>query len=118
MIIRSLRDTLKENGVEEIFEIKGGAMRIHPEKIRCDLFRFCNGDMSAMNAYRGEYMNGYPWASMTAGVFHSISRPPAAETDSGGGRSVAWDGKTLPIPKDFWGRERSYWTFVGQPVIT
>ncbi|MBO5555995.1 MAG: response regulator [Oscillospiraceae bacterium] len=65
VIIRSLRDTLKENGVEEIFEIKGGAMRIHPEKIRCDLFRFCNGDMSAMNAYRGEYMNGYPWASMT-----------------------------------------------------
>ena len=65
VIIRSLRETLKENGVEEIFEIQSGTMRIHPEQIRCDLFRFCNGDVSAMNAYRGEYMNGYPWASMT-----------------------------------------------------
>ena len=65
VIIRSLRETLKENGVEEIFEIKGGMLRIHPQRIDCDLFRFCNGDVSALNAYQGEYMNGYPWASMT-----------------------------------------------------
>ena len=65
VIIRSLRDTLRENGVEGILEIRGGTMRICTELIQCDLFRFCSGDVNALNAYRGEYMNGYTWASMT-----------------------------------------------------
>ena len=65
VIIRSLRDSLREAGMEYIFEIKGGTMRIDPDQISCDLFRFCAGDLSAFNAYQGEYMNGYSWASMT-----------------------------------------------------
>ena len=65
VIIRSLRDTLREVGAESIFSIKGGTMHIDPEQIRCDLFRFCRGDVSAANEYQGEYMNGYSWASMT-----------------------------------------------------
>ena len=65
VIIRSLRDSLKEAGVDSILEIKGGMLRIDPAQISCDLFRFCNGDVSAFNEYRGEYMNGYAWASMT-----------------------------------------------------
>ena len=65
VIIRSLRDSLREAGVEYIFEMKSGMLRIVPEKISCDLFRFCSGDVSAFNAYAGEYMNGYAWATMT-----------------------------------------------------
>ena len=65
VIIRSLRDTLRENGVEDILEIRGGTMRVRTELIRCDLFQFCSGDVNALNAYQGEYMNGYTWASMT-----------------------------------------------------
>ncbi len=65
VIIRSLRDSLREAGVEFIFEMKSGMLRIVPEKIRCDLFRFCSGDVSAFNEYAGEYMNGYAWATMT-----------------------------------------------------
>lgn len=65
VIIRSLRDSLREAGAEYIFEMKSGMLRIVPEKISCDLFRFCSGDVSAFNAYAGEYMNGYAWATMT-----------------------------------------------------
>ena len=65
VIIRSLRDSLREVGVEFIFEMKSGMLRIVPEKISCDLFRFCSGDVSAINEYAGEYMNGYAWATMT-----------------------------------------------------
>ena len=65
VIIRSLRVSLREAGAEYIFEMKSGMLRIVPEKISCDLFRFCSGDVSAFNAYAGEYMNGYAWATMT-----------------------------------------------------
>lgn len=70
-IIRSLRTTLQEYGIEEIFELKGGQMRLVPEYVRCDLFRFCRGDPAALEEFRGEYMNGYPWAEMTAGYMLS-----------------------------------------------
>ena len=65
VIIRSLKDTLKENGISEIFEMKSGAMRVVPEKVDCDLYRLLKGDAAAVNAYRGEYMSSYPWAMLT-----------------------------------------------------
>lgn len=65
VIVRSLKDTLKENGISEIFEMKSGTMRVVPEKIDCDLYRLLNGDAAAVNAYRGEYMSSYPWAMLT-----------------------------------------------------
>lgn len=65
VILRSLRDTLNEYGIEEIMEIKRGVMRIRPETIDCDLYRFLRGDAAAIKAYRGEYMSSYSWASVT-----------------------------------------------------
>lgn len=64
-IIRSLRDTLKEYDIEEIFELKGGNIRIKPELISCDAYEFFAGKADAVNSYRGEYMGSYSWASMT-----------------------------------------------------
>ena len=65
VIIRSLRDTLDHNHIGELIEMKRGALRIRPEKTVCDFYRFLQGDIDAINAYRGEYMNQYPWANMT-----------------------------------------------------
>lgn len=48
-----------------IFEPGGGTMRVVPEKIDCDLYRFLSGDTDAVNSYRGEYMNAYTRANMT-----------------------------------------------------
>ena len=62
VIIRSLRDTLREAGIEEILEIKGGFLRVRPELLDCDLYRFLKNDPAAVNSYRGEYMEEYSWA--------------------------------------------------------
>ncbi len=59
VIIRSLRKTLEDYGIGEIFELKQGVMRIVPEKLDCDLYRFFKGEVEAINAYRGEYMSSY-----------------------------------------------------------
>ena len=65
VIIRVLRSTLESVGAQDVFEMNSGTMRILPEKIDCDLYRFLSGDADAVNSYRGEYMNAYSWANMT-----------------------------------------------------
>jgi two-component SAPR family response regulator len=67
VIIRSLRATLQEYGIASILEMKGGTMRIQPEQLQCDLYRFLSGEADAVSAYRGEYMSGYAWAELTEG---------------------------------------------------
>ena len=65
VVIRSLRTTLEENGIGDIVEIRRGALRVVPEKFDCDLYRFFAGDVAAVDAYRGEHMSAYSWASLT-----------------------------------------------------
>ena len=65
VIIRSLRSTLAEYNISEILELKSGYMRVNSDLIDCDLYRFFEGDIDAVNAFRGEYMSAYPWASLT-----------------------------------------------------
>ncbi len=65
VILRSLRDTLTERGIEQILEMKKGAIRVRPEEIFCDAWRFFSGDIDAINAYRGEYMSAYSWGAYT-----------------------------------------------------
>ena len=57
-----LLEQLEEAGIEEILEIKGGFLRVRTELLDCDLYRFLKNDPEAGNAYRGEYMEEYPWA--------------------------------------------------------
>lgn len=66
--VRSMRDTLKEYGITCIFEMSRGRLRVNPEEFECDVYRFFAGDPEAVNAYRGEYMSDYSWASITEGA--------------------------------------------------
>ncbi len=65
VIIRSLRDTLALYGIGEILEMKRGTLRICPELVDCDLYRFLDGDPRAVNRFCGEYMSAYSWATFT-----------------------------------------------------
>ena len=65
VVIRSLRDTLQKYGIGDVFELKSRNLRVRPEMIDCDLYRFLEGDEEAVNAYFGEYMSQYTWASNT-----------------------------------------------------
>ena len=66
--IRSLRETLQEYGIPEIMEMEKGVLRVKPETFICDAYLFYSGDSDAINAYRGEYMSSYSWASMTEAI--------------------------------------------------
>ena len=67
-LIRSMRDTLREYGIERIFEMKNGTMRVDPTLFTCDAYLFFQGDADTVNAFRGEYMSAYPWASITESI--------------------------------------------------
>ena len=62
-IIRSLRDTLREHGIENIMQMERKGIRIIPEKLNCDMYRFYEGDTEVIKAFRGEYLESYTWAN-------------------------------------------------------
>ena len=66
--IRSLRGTLQEYGIQQILEMEKGILRVRPETFACDAYLFYSGDSDTINAYRGEYMSSYSWASMTEAI--------------------------------------------------
>ena len=68
--IRSLRESLRQYGVADLLEMHRGVIRIRPEKFVCDAYLFFSGDSDAVNAYRGEYMSNYSWASMTENMMY------------------------------------------------
>ncbi|MBO4927575.1 MAG: response regulator [Clostridiales bacterium] len=68
--IRSLRESLLEYGIPEIMEMEKGVLRAKPETFVCDAYLFFSGDSDAINAYRGEYMSSYSWASMTEAILY------------------------------------------------
>lgn len=39
-------------------------LAVETSEVNCDLYRMMQGDMQALNAFRGEYMAGYAWATM------------------------------------------------------
>lgn len=65
VMIRSLKNTLDEYGIGEIFELSKGELRIRPKSFSCDLYSFLDGDIDAVNSYKGEYMSSYSWAALT-----------------------------------------------------
>lgn len=65
VVIRSLCETLENYDIREILEMGRGYLRIRPELIDCDLYRFLSGDVATINSFRGDYMQSYSWASIT-----------------------------------------------------
>lgn len=68
--IRRLRETLREYGIEEIFENEKGQLRVRPERFICDVYLFFEGSADAVNAYHGQYMEAYSWASVTKSAMY------------------------------------------------
>ena len=66
--IRSLRDTLREYGISEILQMEKRILRVDPSVFVCDANLFFSGDSEIINAYHGEYMSAYSWASATESI--------------------------------------------------
>ena len=67
ILISDLRHTLANIGQEDIVVRSRGQVAVMTDQLDCDYYRMLNGDMDAVNAYRGEYMSQYSWAELTAG---------------------------------------------------
>jgi len=67
VIISEMMKTLRENNISDIIIKNRNQISIDKSKLKCDYYDFLNWDVSAVNAYTGEYMSNYSWAEMTAG---------------------------------------------------
>lgn len=66
---KDLRDLLAEAGCEEILIQQRGKIGIVREKVDCDYYDWLDGEIQAVNLYRGEYMAQYGWGEMTNAGF-------------------------------------------------
>lgn len=62
IIVKELRKTLRDAGIEDILIKRYNSAAIVPERLDCDFYRFLNGDPEAVNNYRHDYMPAYSWA--------------------------------------------------------
>ena len=74
VVVRALRQTLKDYGISELLEMQSGGLRSRSEILDCDLYHFFAGDIAAVNSYRGEYMSSYSWASLTEAYMDRLQR--------------------------------------------
>lgn len=68
-IISSLRNSLRNRGIEDILVKTWNHLAIDTAKIKCDSWEYEKGDTVAINSFHGEYMTNYSWAEETAGKY-------------------------------------------------
>ena len=69
-IISDLKATLQKIGMEDVLIRQRRQLAVRRDLIDCDYYRMLEGDMTAVNAFHGEYMADYSWAELTAGRMH------------------------------------------------
>lgn len=71
-VVSDLVKALKTEGIDEILVKTRGKIAIDTQRIDCDYFGFLSGDVTQINAFRGEYMSNYSWGEFTlAGLIQS-----------------------------------------------
>ena len=65
VLINDLKKTLQSIGMERVLIREHRELAIRKDLIDCDYYRMLEGDMDAVNSYRGEYMMEYSWAEIT-----------------------------------------------------
>lgn len=65
VLTQELRETLENIGMKELLVRERNRWAVRKELLDCDYYRMLEGDVSAVNAYHGEYMKQYSWAELT-----------------------------------------------------
>ena len=68
------RNRLRKISMEDLLIRERRQLALRREMVDCDYYRMLSGDMSAVNAYGGEYMVDYSWAELTSGRLHFQSQ--------------------------------------------
>lgn len=66
-IISAMMKTLREAGAEQVIRKSYNELSVDPDRLDCDYYRFCAGETAAINSYRREFMQQYPWAEFMIG---------------------------------------------------
>ena len=66
-LVSDLKATLTAIGMGGLLVRRSGRLAILRDQVNCDYYRMLDGDMSALNAYYGDYMTQYSWAELTTG---------------------------------------------------
>ena len=66
-IITAMMKTLREAGAEQVVRKSYNELSVDTDLLDCDYYRFCAGETAAVNSYRGEFMQQYPWAEFMVG---------------------------------------------------
>lgn len=69
-IVSDLKSTLSAIGMSDVLIRSSGRTAIRRDRIDCDYYRMLDGDMNAVNLFRGEYMAQYSWAELTEGTLY------------------------------------------------
>lgn len=67
VLISDLRKTLANIGQADVVVRQRGLIAVNTEKLDCDYYHMLEGDINALNTFRGEYMTQYSWAEITTG---------------------------------------------------
>ena len=51
--------------MEEVLVLQGHKIGVKTDLLDCDYYRMLAGEISEVNAFRGEYMEQYSWAEIT-----------------------------------------------------
>ena len=60
-----LKEVLKRIEMEEVLVLQGHKIGVKTDLLDCDYYRMLAGEISEVNAFRGEYMEQYSWAEIT-----------------------------------------------------
>ena len=66
-IVSDLKKTLSAIGMDDALIRYSNQAAIRRDMVDCDYYRMLDGDMNAVNSFRGEYMAQYSWAELTEG---------------------------------------------------
>ena len=69
-LVSDLRTVFQEIGLNDVIIRGSGTLAVNRAAVDCDYYRMLDGDMAAVNAFRGEYMTQYHWARMTEAKLH------------------------------------------------
>ena len=67
VLTADLKNTLAAIGAQDVLIRRRNYWAIQKNLIDCDYYRMKEGDVTAVNAYNGEFMAQYSWAEFTAG---------------------------------------------------
>lgn len=64
-VLQSLRETLQQAGISEIFVNTRNSRSVNITEFECDYYQLLDGKQRGINSFTGEYMTGYAWSGQT-----------------------------------------------------